>query len=223
MLAAIDNWLFILFVAAAALLRLLSKAAGPKTTSSTPEESTFPKPDRDQPPVVAARSDEEQIRKFLEALGRPRSADVPPPVPPRTDVAPRPVAPVQPPRSFFPSTEFPKPKRSRGRPATTMAPQGPGSSSPPPERPQAVPYQAPPSPLSPPVFEVRETTTEFTDTRTEKLATLDTTENRRGDQPVTDLARLLRTPGGLRQAIILKEIFGTPRSLQSLEDLPGTA
>jgi hypothetical protein len=43
-------------------------------------------------------------------------------------------------------------------------------------------------------------------------------------QPQTlTFAGLLRTQDGLRQAIVLREIFGPPRSLRPLEDLPGTA
>ncbi|HZQ46104.1 MAG TPA: hypothetical protein VFC07_03760, partial [Verrucomicrobiae bacterium] len=33
----------------------------------------------------------------------------------------------------------------------------------------------------------------------------------------SDFAALLRSPGGLRQAIILREIFGPPRSMQPLD------
>src|SRR2546430_17403830 len=33
----------------------------------------------------------------------------------------------------------------------------------------------------------------------------------------TDIATLLRSPGGLRDAIVLREIFGLPRSLQPLD------
>jgi hypothetical protein len=40
-----------------------------------------------------------------------------------------------------------------------------------------------------------------------------------GTPPVkTDLAAFLASPDGLRQAIILREVFGPPRSLQPLTD-----
>src|SRR4029079_19054372 len=99
MLAAIDNLIFLLLVAIAALFRLLTKAAGSKRESTTEDdESTFPEPDpsrqqQQQLPRARPQSDDEQIRKFLEALGQPRTANVPPPVTPRTNVPPRPVAP----------------------------------------------------------------------------------------------------------------------------------
>ena len=45
-LGAIDSWIFILLMAMAALLRLLSsKAGGSKPSSTATDESTFPKPD----------------------------------------------------------------------------------------------------------------------------------------------------------------------------------
>jgi hypothetical protein len=39
----------------------------------------------------------------------------------------------------------------------------------------------------------------------------------KGEDLKTDVARLLASKSGLRDAIILREIFGPPRSLQSLD------
>src|SRR5205823_2981978 len=102
MLAAIDSLLFLLLIAVAALFRLLAKVGSSKPVSGGQDELAFPQPDLPQQPPRKAPTDEEQIRKFLEALGQPRSAEVPQPVPPRTDIPPRPLAPVTPPRTIIP-------------------------------------------------------------------------------------------------------------------------
>src|SRR5438128_6953682 len=94
-----ENLLFILLIAMAALLRLLATKAGnakkgPQKVDQGP--TITPKIGE---PIRRARSesDEERIRKFLEALGQPTTAKPPPPIVPRTDIPPRPVAPVRPP------------------------------------------------------------------------------------------------------------------------------
>src|SRR5205809_2136 len=51
---------------------------------------------------------------------------------------------------------------------------------------------------------------------------IDTEPKTKGARTGTDIATLLRSAAGLRNAIILREIFGPPRSLQSL-DLVGSA
>src|SRR5215472_3486766 len=93
-----DNLLFLLLIGVAALFQLLSKALSKGGKSDSDETSTSPTPTR--PPRtrrVPTESDAERIRKFLEALGQPPTSSPPPPVIPRTDIPPRPVAPVQPP------------------------------------------------------------------------------------------------------------------------------
>src|SRR6267143_3537825 len=97
--AHLDSLLFLLLVAVAVLFQFLAKAAG-KTgkdqTKSTPIPRT-PTPMRRAP----TESDEDRIRKLLEALGQPTTSRPPPSVVPRTDIPPRPLAPVQPPISPF--------------------------------------------------------------------------------------------------------------------------
>src|SRR5204862_3375929 len=94
-----ENLLFILLIAMAALLRLLATKAGeakkrpPKSDQRSTATSQVNQPIR----RASVESDQERIRKFLEALGQPTTAKPPPPIVPRTDVPPRPVAPVQPP------------------------------------------------------------------------------------------------------------------------------
>src|SRR5207247_2523209 len=95
----IENLLFILLIAIAVLFRLLaSKVGEAKTGSQEPDQRSA----TSRPPVEPIRrapveSDEERIRRFLEAIGQPTGSRLPPPVVPRTDIPPRPLAPVQPP------------------------------------------------------------------------------------------------------------------------------
>src|SRR5205807_5496926 len=98
MLAAhLENLLFLLLLALAGLFQLLGRAAR-KTSTDEVEPTSKPAPRMPKPiPRAPAESDEERIRKFLEALGQPPTSRPPPPVVPRTDIPPRPVAPVQPP------------------------------------------------------------------------------------------------------------------------------
>src|SRR5712692_8944481 len=80
-----ENLLFLLFVAGAFLFQLLTRAAS--KTSKNADESQRRSTSRPQtpPPIprAPAETDEERIRKFLEALGQPTTSKPPPPVTPR--------------------------------------------------------------------------------------------------------------------------------------------
>ena len=95
---SLDNLLFFLLIAVAALFQLLSKTISKAKKSDSNETSNSPRPRRPQPiQRVPRESDADRIRKFLEALGQPPSSTPPQPVLPRTDIPPRRLAPVQPP------------------------------------------------------------------------------------------------------------------------------
>ena len=210
MLAAIDNWLFLILAALAGIFQLLSKAS--KRDPDPPDESDFPPPNQNTPRRTPQSSDEEQIRKFLEALGQPRTAKPPPPLPPRTDVAPRPVAPVQPPPSMIP---VPKVRRAK-LPEQTIIP---------PASPKRIyePLRPTPPPIEAPEFEAAAALPELGDRPAKKPRRGMVQTATRSERAETDLVQLLRTPGGLRQAFVLREILGPPRGVQPLQDLPGTA
>ena len=196
-----ETLLFILLIAMAALLRLLATKAGEakkRPQKSDQRSRTTPQVSK---PIrrAAVESDEERVRRFLEALGQPPTSKPPPPIVPRTDVPPRPLAPVQPPiptvrnvvtrrkRQIVEPTKFPSP-----------APISEGPEAPPPRE----------LPAS-----VRSAVEAYS---------IDTEPKTKAARTGTDIATLLRSAAGLRNAIVLREIFGPPRSLQSL-DLVGGA
>jgi hypothetical protein len=198
----LDNLLFLLLVAVAVLFQFLAKTAGKHQTkrTSTPIPRT-PTPMRRAP----AESGEDRIRKLLEALGQPPTSRPPPPVVPRTDIPPRPVAPVQPPISPFSQLrreksrkreiipkEIPRPRTVRG--AEKMVPPA---------------FEVQEGPLSiapPPIFKApAETYAGVTPT----IA--------KAKELRTNIATLLASTSGLRDAIILREILGPPRGLRGLD------
>jgi len=205
----LDNLLFLLLVAVALLFRWLASKAGQTSKDSEESEprstSTPPMP----PPIphAPAETDEERVRKFLEALGQPPTSKPPPPIVPRTDIPPRPVAPVQPPAEMRP---FSLPQRrltSEER-----------------RKKRVILHTTPPPPA--PVFEIRETRSSTEPVppvikRSVEAYAIPTQPATKPEQSRADLAVLLRSPSGLRDAIILREIFGPPRSLQPLDLVAG--
>lgn len=188
-----ENLLFILLIAMAALLRLLATKAGEaKKRPLKSDQRPTPTPQISQPIRRASvESDQERIRRFLEALGQPATAKPPPPIVPRTDVPPRPVAPVQPPPIPTARNVLTRRKKQivEAAPAPTFEHH---------EAPRA--HELPAS-IKPPV---------------EPYA-IDTESKAKVTRAGTDIATFLRSPRGLRSAIILREIFGPPRSLQPLD------
>ncbi len=192
-----ENLLFILLIAMAALLRLLATKAG--NAKKGPQKV-------DQGPTITPKigesirrarveSDEERIRKFLEALGQPTTAKPPPPIVPRTDIPPRPVAPVQPPPVPSARNVFTHRKRQIVQPTEYLAP------APTFQRHETPPARELPASNKSPV---------------EPYA-IDTESKAKVGRVGTDIATLLRSSAGLRNAIVLREIFGLPRSLQPLD------
>ena len=194
-----ENLLFILLIAMAALLRLLATKAGeakkrPQESDQGSRTMQVSKPIRRAP----VESDEERIRRFLEALGQPATSKPPLPIVPRTDLPPRPLAPVHPP---IPTARnvFTRRKRQIVEPTRFPAPALIS------ERPEAPPPRELPASIKSSV----------------EAYAIDTELKTKAAHARTDIATLLRSAAGLRNAIILREIFGPPRSLQPL-DLVGS-
>jgi hypothetical protein len=218
---SLDNLLFFLLIAVAALFQLLSKAISKAGKSDSNETSSSPEPRTTRPIQRAPQeSDADRIRKFLEALGQPPSSTPPPPILPRTDIPPRPVAPVQPPPTLVPrSWELLREER-RKRDARRK-------SSPPEQAIHAEEVIPPPVPLpAPSAFEVHEGALPLElqqppiiKAPVEAYAAAARPSAARGDFK-RDIATLLASKSSLRDAILLREILGTPRGLQAMDTTP---
>jgi hypothetical protein len=203
----IENLLFVLLIAIAVLFRLLASKVGEAKKRQEDSERTSTTSPSAAEPIERARveSDEERIRRFLEALGQPTGSRPPPPVAPRTDITPRPLAPGQAPTGPF------------------SVPRGRLTSKERPER-HVIPSEVPV--VMPRVIEVQEQPVQVqprSDTKLPEGADAPPADSKiKTAYTATDIAGFLRSSTGRRNAIILREIFGPPRSLQPL-DLVGSA
>ena len=216
---SLDNLLFFLLIAVAALFQLLSKTISKAGKSDSNETSGAPRPQTPRPIQRAPReSDADRIRKFLEALGQPPTSTPPPPVAPRTDVPPRPLAPVQPPpvipgRWRLPREQREKSDVSQRESAPFEQPSRLQQIVPPPEPPPAAPafevHEAVPVELQqPPIIRPP----------AEAYAAATQAVAKRADSKM-NIATLLASKSSLRELILLREILGQPRGLQAF-DLP---
>jgi hypothetical protein len=196
-----DGLFFILLVGAAAVLRWLSQRGDQKSNGTN--EQTPGTPPRNAPPVRsgAAGSEEDRIRRFLEALGQPTSA-----TPPRK-VQPRPVTVAT--AADKTRDEAEKARRALRKPVWTNPLPPLTTAPPPPPPPFAAPAAVVPKVIvttprqaaaSAPVARIRSATTATTQPDT-----------------ASAFAGLFGSPARLREAIVLREIFGPPRGLQAPE------
>jgi len=193
----LDNLLFLLFVAIAIFFQILTRAAtkSRRRPGDTTGRSTSPS-QRARP--IASESedtDADRIRKFLEALGQPTTSIPPAPVAPRPTYQ-RPVV--------LPHVG---PMKSPLPPLKTRPPE----SKPDWRLPREIVPEAPPPPEPVPV--IKTVATEMYGIATQPIS--------KSAEAKIEVATLLRSASGLRDAIILREIFGPPRSLQPL-DLVGS-
>ncbi|MGI8889820.1 MAG: hypothetical protein ACR2G0_03425 [Chthoniobacterales bacterium] len=193
-----DTIIFLALAGVALLFRLFSNMA------SSRQDSTGQTPPNEQRPSVRppAQSEEERVRKFLEALGAP--ADSPPPLPVRPRTATR--------RASFPPAA--RPARAPGvrrnwaqlLPPVTTVPTEPIVVEAGPPATLVLPPPLPGAPENIPV------------------SSLPTFGARKPPVPratvTTPTRRMLRARGSLRQAIILREVLGPPRGLQAFPDSP---
>jgi hypothetical protein len=212
----LDNLLFLLFVALAIFFQILTRAAtkGRKRPGDTTRRSTSPSQMSRPLSSDADETDEQRIRKFLEALGQPTTSKPPAPVAPRPTYQRPVVLPhVGPMKSPLPPLKTRPPDLPREI-------KLPGQITPTrevrtfqqrvAEAPAFEVQQGPPLREPPPVIK--------TAAEAYAIATHPASKSARTE---IDVATLLRSTSGLRNAIILREIFGPPRSLQPL-DLVGS-
>jgi len=212
----LDSLLFILLIAIAVLFRLLaSKAGEAKKRQEDSDRSSTTSPSAAEPIGRApVESDEERIRRFLEALGQPTGSRPPPPVVPRTDIPPRPLAPVQPPTaSLAPPWKLTREER---RKRIVILEESPGLG-----KVGGAEEIATPQITIPPTFEVHEgrlpaELPSIIKTPVEVYAATARPVIRAGESGA-GIATMLTSVSGLRDAIILREILGLPRGLQALD------
>ena len=203
----LENLLFLLLVVVAGLFQLLGRAARKTRTGDQTKPTPGPRPAVPRPiPRAPVESDQERIRKFLEALGQPPTS------PPPSPIAPRPT--------------YRKP---------LVLPHVPPFGSPLPPlvtRPPDIPPQIPPE-LIAPAEDQRPPRSALTELKFEVhsaqappqpaavVGSAALSEARTQSQPATpqriDVNTLLRSPLGLRGAIIAREILGPPCGLREFE------
>jgi len=206
-----DNLLVLFFFAIAILFQILTSAAAKsrKRRDDTQRRSTSPTQVSRPLTTQEDERDEERIRKFLEALGQPTTSKPPPAVAPRPTYqrpivveqgdsipkrrppvfSPLPPLTTQPP-DVFPETEPSAPSTRRERKAFTPR-------------------------VEVATFEVHEAPPPLEPISEAKGKEVPIEKPQIGKSP--DIATLLRSTSGLREAIILREIFGPPRSMQSFD------
>jgi hypothetical protein len=210
--AHLDNLLFLLLVAVAVLFQFLAKTAAKAKKDQTKRSST-PIPRTPTPMQHAPTgSDEDRIRKLMEALGQPPTSSPPPPVVPRTDIPPRPLAPVQPPTLHPPPPWKLTREERRKRMVILREDLQPRSK----ERAEKISerkmtdvpaFEIHEAPLSVATPIIKESVEAYAATRT-----IGKTEEAK-----IDMVTLLASKSRLRDAIVLREILGPPRGLRALE------
>ena len=172
-------------------------------TSRGSDDSEKPEapPNEQAPPRQPPQSEEERVRRFLEALGAPPGTRPPSPVRPRWVVRPA-----------SPPAQRPKAKRSWVQPLPPLVTTPKDLGPPPPTTTQFEPVVAevtPPIAVAPSPPIILPSTPSPMPRATAPTRVM----------PRQSLGTLLRQRGSIRQAIILREVLGPPRGLQALDDL----
>jgi hypothetical protein len=198
----IENLFFFLLVGAAVFLKWLSQRSKDDDQRtkrpSVPEDTSISR---------GEQTDEERIREFLEALGQPTSAKPPPKIIRRTMPETRRVFPRVPPIVEARLEKKPYPALTTVPPADVTA------------MPSPAPIAQPPA-SAPPVTRAAIFASEasaYAGHTSAVPAWIDPTITKETRPMLPLLSTFLRSPNGLRQAVILREVFGPPRSLQTLD------
>lgn len=234
-----ENWIIILIIGVISLLRWIFGEGGLKDTLGRKDDSApqrpAPNPRRTEPqrqqrPAPTRDPQEEQVRKFLEALGLPPDAEPPPPVRPaqqaRTETPPpvpveRPTPPIAAPRPVARPPVSTPPRRtaaeSRRQPPPVPRPE---RKAPPP-----IPTVSP-APAEQPVPATVSTDEELLLLELKRREAEAYTRNLKreiGQKKGTESASFkkslrarLRSPEGTREAIVLRELLATPPGLRNL-------
>jgi hypothetical protein len=210
-----QNIIFIIIAAIIGISRLVSRISEESKKQSQrrrqPPQSPPPPPQMPQSiQRTRPKTDEERVREFLEALGQPAGAAPPPKVQPRTHSGP--LAPVQPPASMRP---FRKPEfrtwQEQAKEIVVL--QQPTKIAPSETKRVVVPPVVPADANEPGAWMVREEAQTGAATKPVIARTDDQPSVRASASAIWK--QTLRSPDGVRTAIVLREIFGPPRGVQS--------
>jgi hypothetical protein len=183
---------FLLLFAFIALARWLVSKAKSQGQKAQPQDTPAPVAPPPARPISRGgetQTEEERIRRFLEALGQP-AGTTPPKVTPR----PRPVVP-----KVFPQLP-------------------PLKTTPPPLPIEKAAEVVPPPPLPVEITTARSLEAGYQVRDFQRQTSSEPPPDRRALAGPGAIARIkLGTPQDLRTAIVLREIFGPPRSLQSID------
>jgi hypothetical protein len=187
----LDHPVILIIVVVAALLRWLSQ----KSEAGKPDPKRPVVPNQPIPRGGETQTEEERIRRFLEALGQPAGSRPPPKVVPKQGTLPR----------GFPTLP----------PLTTAPPPLPAAPAPEMPAPPPLPIRRvfTPAPAQEANFEVRDLAAQ--------TSSYLVPEHPRTALEQTGLLLKFRSIQDLRSAIILREIFGPPRGLQALDPISG--
>src|SRR3954451_18406735 len=191
-----ENLFFILLGLAFVILRWLTQRAADSKRNSQGNE-----PER--PTRAPAETDEERVRRFMEALGNPVGSKPPPKVTPRPLQQQRTILAEAKRQEFERQAKLPrKTIWTGGLPPLTTTP-----APPPAAKRVTLPQLITNAPLA------QKTPGQFPPTATYVAAT-------RQPKPLArplDLQSLLSSPDGLRNAVLLREILGPPRGVKPLD------
>jgi hypothetical protein len=203
----LDHPIILIIVAAAALLRWLSQ----RSDAGTPDPERPIVPDQPIPRGGETQTEEERIRRFLEALGQPATSTPPPKVRPRS------IAPKREILQHVPPFKSPLP------PLTTVPPPLVAAPPPLPTLLTSTTQLPPPQPSKQRVFQPatpQEAGFEVQDLGAQVLSGLSPMD-RGAAAEQRGFTLKLASIQNLRSAIVLREIFGPPRSLQPLDSISG--
>ena len=189
------------------MFQLLAKAAGKAGKDTTRRRSTSAPPTPTPVPRAPADSEEERIRKFLEALGQPTTSKPPPPVSARPTYQKPVVLPHMPPLTTRPP-DLPRKIKLPGQ----ITPTYEGKTFTP-KVAEPAKFEVHEGQIAPEPAPIIKTAAEAYAIATQPIS--------KPEQAETNITALLRSTSGLRDAIILREIFGPPRSLQPLDLVAG--
>ena len=204
-----QNIIFVIIAAIIGISRLVARIAEnareqQQRRNKKAQVQGQPQPPPPVPIFTRPKTDEERVREFLEALGQPVGTTPPPKIQPRTDIPPRPVAPIPPPPLSRPfSPVLLRPIAEKARKIFT--------------------------PAVPPTPEVATATAEpgswlRAEEKVESAAAKFEAATRRTgyDTVSSELSgknwrEALRSHESIRTAVILREVLGAPRALRELE------